>query len=65
MAAAIDAVGADRRAVRDYLAEVGTRRDAFEGVTGTIAFDRNGDVPEKDVLIGTVQDGRLVTASTP
>lgn len=58
---AIDNAGADRRAVRDYLARVGRGKAPFEGVTGRIAFDANGDVPEKTVVIGVVRDGQLVT----
>ncbi len=61
LARAIDEAGADRRAVRDYLAQVGTKRPAFDGVTGTIAFDPNGDVPGKLVVLGVVRGGRLVT----
>jgi branched-chain amino acid transport system substrate-binding protein len=53
--------GTDRAAVRDRLARVGVDLPAFEGVTGRIAFDRNGDVPAKSVVIGTVHDGRLIT----
>jgi hypothetical protein len=30
-------------------------------VTGAIAFDANGDVPTKTVVIGVVRAGRLVT----
>jgi ABC-type branched-subunit amino acid transport system substrate-binding protein len=30
-------------------------------VTGPIAFDGNGDVAGKTVVIGVVRDGRLVT----
>src|SRR5437016_6371429 len=51
--------GADRRAIRDRLARIGGELPAFEGVTGTIAFDAHGDVPAKAVVIGTVRDGRL------
>jgi branched-chain amino acid transport system substrate-binding protein len=55
--------GARSRAeVRDYLEDVGTVRPAFEGVTGTIAFDENGDVPGKPVVVGTAQGGSLVSA---
>lgn len=53
--------GVDREAVREGLARVGTEEPAFPGVTGTIAFDDRGEVPEKDVVIGVVRDGRLVT----
>jgi len=62
LARAIAEAGADRAKVRDYLATVGTSTPAFEGVTGRIAFDEHGDVPDKDVVIGLVRGGRLVTA---
>ena len=64
LARAIEDVGTDRRALRDYLAAVGGDRPAFEGVTGRIAFDRAGDVPEKTVVIGVVRNGRLVTEAS-
>ncbi|NIM48145.1 MAG: ABC transporter substrate-binding protein [Gemmatimonadales bacterium] len=63
LAQAIEAVGTNRSEIRDYLAGVGTSTPAFEGVTGTIAFDENGDVPNKDVIIGVVRNRRLVTAA--
>jgi branched-chain amino acid transport system substrate-binding protein len=63
LAQAIDAVGPDRARVRDYLATVGTTTPAFEGATGRIAFDEHGDVPGKEVAIGVVRNGRLVSAS--
>ena len=62
LARAIDAGGGDRRRLRDHLAGIGSRREAFEGVTGRIAFDAHGDVPAKDVVVGVVRGGRLVTA---
>src|SRR5256886_8943324 len=62
LARAIDKVGADRKAIRDYLARVGRGQPPFEGVTGPIAFDANGDVAGKTVGIGVVRDGPLVTA---
>jgi branched-chain amino acid transport system substrate-binding protein len=62
LARAIAAAGPDRPAVRDYLARVGRGTPPYDGVTGTIAFDANGDVPGKTVVIGVVQeDGHLVT----
>src|SRR5205809_642011 len=61
LARAMDQAGADRRAVRDYLARVGRGKPPFEGVTGPIAFDGNGDVAGRTVVIGVVQNGRLVT----
>ncbi len=50
LARAIDKVGANRKAVRDYLARVGRGQPPFEGVTGPIAFDGNGDVAGKTSL---------------
>jgi branched-chain amino acid transport system substrate-binding protein len=61
LAHALGAAGVDRRAVRNYIARVGTDLPSFDGVTGTIAFDAHGDVPAKPVVIGVVQGGRLVT----
>ena len=62
LARAIEEAGTEREAIRDYLAGVGTATPAFEGVTGTIAFDEDGEVPGKDVVIGVVRGGRIVTA---
>lgn len=62
LAAAVEAVGTDRTRIRDYLAGVGTREPPFEGVTGRIAFDESGDVPDKDIVIGVVRGGVLRTA---
>ena len=64
LAKALAAVGPDRQALRDYLAQVGRARPAFEGVTGTISFDDLGDVPGKSVVVGVVRDGRLVSEGT-
>lgn len=63
LAHVIGETGTDRAAVRDHLARVGRDEPAFEGVTGTIAFDERGDVPAKSVVIGAVRGGRLVTDS--
>ena len=57
--------GADRRAIRDYLARVGRGQAAFEGVTGAIAFDGKGDAAGKTAVIGVVRNGRLVTEAAP
>ena len=65
LAEAIGRVGPRRDAVRDYLAGVGRSRPAYEGVTGRIAFDSAGDVPQKSVLIAAVRGGRLVTEWQP
>jgi len=64
VAQAIGEVGTDRRAIRDYLARVGVDGSgvaAYEGVSGRIAFDSKGDVPGKEVAMGVVRGGKLVT----
>ena len=59
---AIERSGTSRRAIRDYVAGVGTSHPKFDGVSGTIQFDRNGDVVGKEVSVGVVRAGQLVTA---
>jgi branched-chain amino acid transport system substrate-binding protein len=56
--------GTDRKAVRRALARVGSEAPAFTGVTGTVAFDMRGDVPNQTVYIGIVQDGEVRLASS-
>jgi branched-chain amino acid transport system substrate-binding protein len=56
-------VGSKREDVRQALAQVGTGTPAFKGVTGTIAFDMRGDVPNQAVYIGMVREGRVSLAS--
>ena len=55
----IERAGSDRAAVRRELARVGTGTPPFKGVTGTVAFDIRGDVPNQAVYIGEVQDGAV------
>jgi branched-chain amino acid transport system substrate-binding protein len=52
---ATHAVGADRRKVRDWLAEVGRAAPAHPGVTGVIRFDEHGDAINKIVLVARAQ----------
>jgi branched-chain amino acid transport system substrate-binding protein len=59
----IEAGGTGRRSIRDYLAGVGIDSDRFDGVTGSIAFDPNGDIIGRNVVIAVVQNGRLVSAA--
>jgi branched-chain amino acid transport system substrate-binding protein len=59
---AIEKGGAGRSQIRDYVAQIGTGHPAFEGVSGSIKFDRNGDVVGKEVAVGVVRNGQLVTA---
>jgi branched-chain amino acid transport system substrate-binding protein len=61
LARAIGEGGASRRAIRARLAEVGHAKPAFDGVTGVIAFDANGDVAAKTVVMGVARGGHLVT----
>ena len=63
IAAAVTAVGTDRERIRDWLAGVGTEHPAFEGATGRIAFDENGDVMDKPITVGVVQGGVLRRAN--
>ena len=65
LATVLASAGTDRRAIRDRLARIGNDVPAYEGVTGSIAFDAHGDVPAKSVVIGTVRGGRLVTEVVP
>jgi branched-chain amino acid transport system substrate-binding protein len=62
VARAIREVGPDRAAIRSYLEQVGRQRPAFQGVSGTIAFDEHGDVVKKNVVIGVIRNGQLVSA---
>ncbi len=63
LAQAAAAVGFDRSKIRDYLEQVGRQRDAFQGVTGTIAFDENGDPVEKSFAVGRVAAGVIELVS--
>jgi len=51
--------GPRREAVRRALAGVGSVTPAYEGVTGAVAFDAVGDVPNQNVYIGLVHRGRI------
>lgn len=51
---AVIANGANRERVRDYIADVGTKRPPAAGVTGTIAFDARHDVVDKAIVIARV-----------
>lgn len=58
LARAIGDVGADRARLHEYLAGVGTASAPYDGVTGTIAFDGNGDVFERNVVVLPVEAER-------
>ena len=55
--------GSDRQAVRRSLAGVGSETPAFEGVTGVVAFDAAGDVPNQNVYVGQVRGGAVEVAN--
>ena len=55
--------GTDRQAVRRALAAVGSEVPAFEGVTGVVAFDAAGDVPDQNVYVGVVHGGTVEVAN--
>ncbi len=47
--------GRDRRAIRDWIAGVGSTRPVYSGVTGAIAFDANRDPIHKQIRIEEAQ----------
>lgn len=61
IAKAIAERGADRAAIRDYLASL-TESTAFKGATGAIHFGPNGDPVGKGVVMTRIQNGELVPA---
>ncbi|HEU0012158.1 MAG TPA: ABC transporter substrate-binding protein [Longimicrobium sp.] len=65
LAQALREAGTDRQALRDYIASIGMEggRPRFEeAVSGTIAFNADGDVVGKEVAVGVVRNRQLVTA---
>jgi len=62
LAQAVSAVGTDRVRIRSYLAGMGTDTEPFEGVSGTIGFDENGNLSNPTVDIGVVRNGEVVPA---
>lgn len=59
VAQAVERAGADRVAIRDYLASLG-EGSAYQGVTGRIAFEETGDVIGKSLAMTQVRRGALV-----
>jgi len=51
---AAQAVGANRRAVRDWIASVGRSQPAYAGATGEIRFDDTRNPVDKVALVTTV-----------
>ena len=53
-----------RRGIREGLASIGSELPPFQGVTGVIAFDAQGDLLRLPILIGVVREGRIVLAES-
>ena len=51
VAQALRDVGPDREAIRDWLAQLGRGHSAFRGITGPLAFPRQGDGAPRYVLV--------------
>jgi branched-chain amino acid transport system substrate-binding protein len=62
IAGAIQDAGTSRRDVRNGLLRLGRGRDPYDGVTGSVSFDARGEVPRKQVHIGVLRGGSLVSA---
>jgi branched-chain amino acid transport system substrate-binding protein len=62
VAQGIREVGTNRRTLRDYIAAVGTTNPEFEGVTGTISLNQDGDVVGKEMAVGVIRNGEIVSA---
>jgi branched-chain amino acid transport system substrate-binding protein len=60
-AMAIEKAGKNREDIRDWLAGINTRKEAYEGVTGKTYFDKNGDCL-KDAYIKVIKDGEWTGA---
>jgi branched-chain amino acid transport system substrate-binding protein len=62
IANAVDGAGPARAGIIAYLSGLGTETEPFEGATGTIAFDEDGNLQRTSVEIGVVSDGVVVSA---
>ncbi len=58
---AIAEVGPDREKIREYLASINSPDKAFQGVTGAIYFDENGDC-QKSAYVKMVEGDKFVPA---
>jgi branched-chain amino acid transport system substrate-binding protein len=56
----IGAAGAGRRAITTALTTLGGEIPPYQGVTGILAFDGQGDLARMPVLIGVVRNGAVV-----
>lgn len=66
LARAVEAVGEDRERIREYLEQVGRTGGSlpFQGVTGTLQFDPQGDPQEKPYSVWILRDGNFVSPDT-
>lgn len=58
---AVEKVGEDRKAIRDYLAAIDTPEEGYAGITGLTYFDEHGDCV-KPAYVKRVKDGKFVAA---
>ena len=64
LARAVAAAGADRDAVRGYLATLG-EHGGYAGVSGRISFDRNGDPVGRAIVMTRIRHGTLQVEGGP
>lgn len=57
--AAIEKVGADRKAIRGCLASQTSKETGYKGVTGVTYFDKEGDCIGKPIYVTQVIDGKF------
>lgn len=57
--AAIEAVGTDRKKIREHLAAQTSKEKGFGGITGVTYFDKNGDCVGKPIYVTVVKDGKF------
>ena len=60
-AAAIAKAGPDREKVREYLAAMDTKAEAYDGVAGKTYFDKNGDCL-KEAFVKEIKNGKWIGA---
>lgn len=65
VAKGIEAVGSDRKALRDWMAGIKTKEAGYDGVTGVTYFDDNGDCPGKPPMVVVVNNGEFEAADPP
>ncbi|MBI5208017.1 MAG: ABC transporter substrate-binding protein [Candidatus Firestonebacteria bacterium] len=58
---AIEAVGADREKIKNYLKNINSKENSYKGITGVTFFDKNGDC-KKPAFVNVVRDGKWVAA---